>query len=137
MRNDVTTERSVGRHKLALATTRVGENELSTGLVVVIDESYELTRENIALMLAILEAQPGSTSRESRAEVSPVDELSHTERRVLRYLPTNLSRSNIARELYVSVNTINTHIRNIYSKLDATNRAEAVERARQLRLLAH
>jgi LuxR family maltose regulon positive regulatory protein len=52
-------------------------------------------------------------------------------------LPTNLSRPDIARELSVSVNTVNTHVRNIYSKLGAGNRTEAVDRARRLRLLAH
>jgi LuxR family maltose regulon positive regulatory protein len=55
---------------------------------------------------------------------------------VLRYLPTNLTRPDIARELYVSVNTVNTHIRNIYSKLDARDRSSAVGRARELRLLS-
>jgi DNA-binding NarL/FixJ family response regulator len=104
---------------------------------LIIDESSELNRINIALALAILEAQPVSTPRESRAEMCLLDELSHTELRVLRYLPTNLSRPAIARELYVSVSTISTHIRNIYSKLDASNRAEAVERARRLRLIAN
>ena len=59
-----------------------------------------------------------------------------TELRVLRFLPTNLSRPEIARELYLSVNTINTHIRNIYAKLDARDRSTAVERARELRLLS-
>jgi LuxR family maltose regulon positive regulatory protein len=57
--------------------------------------------------------------------------------RVLRYLPTNLSRSDIANQLFVSVNTVNTHVRNIHSKLGAASRTEAVERARRLRLLAH
>jgi LuxR family transcriptional regulator, maltose regulon positive regulatory protein len=66
-----------------------------------------------------------------------VQELSPTELRVLRYLPTNLSRTEIARELSVSVNTINTHVRNIYAKLQATGRSTAVRRARELRLLAH
>jgi len=55
---------------------------------------------------------------------------------VLRYLPTNLSRSEIARELYVSVNTVNTHVRNIYAKLGARDRSAAVRRARELRLLS-
>jgi LuxR family maltose regulon positive regulatory protein len=54
---------------------------------------------------------------------------------VLRYLPTNLRRPEIAGELYVSVNTVNTHIRNIYSKLGARDRSAAVQRARELRLL--
>ena len=66
---------------------------------------------------------------------SPTEELSPTELRVLRYLPTNLSRPEIAGELSVSVNTVNTHIRNIYAKLQARDRSSAVRRARQLRLL--
>jgi LuxR family transcriptional regulator, maltose regulon positive regulatory protein len=64
------------------------------------------------------------------------EELSPSELRVLRYLPTNMTRPEIARELYVSINTVNTHIRNIYAKLGARGRSSAVERARELRLLA-
>jgi LuxR family transcriptional regulator, maltose regulon positive regulatory protein len=55
---------------------------------------------------------------------------------VLRFLPTNLTRPEIARSLHVSVNTVNTHIRSIYSKLGTTDRTSAVQQARQLRLLA-
>jgi LuxR family maltose regulon positive regulatory protein len=55
---------------------------------------------------------------------------------VLRYLPTNLSRPEIASELSVLVNTVNTHIRSIYAKFQARNRSSAVQRARELRLLA-
>jgi LuxR family maltose regulon positive regulatory protein len=54
---------------------------------------------------------------------------------VLRYLPTNLSRPEIAQELSVSPNTISTHLRRIYSKLGVDDRSEAVKRARALRLL--
>jgi LuxR family maltose regulon positive regulatory protein len=75
----------------------------------------------------------GSTDRDL---VSPASELSPSELRVLRYLPTNLTRPEIARELYVSVNTVNTHIRNVYSKLGARDRSSAVQRARELRLLS-
>jgi LuxR family maltose regulon positive regulatory protein len=64
------------------------------------------------------------------------EELSPSELRVLRYLPTNLTRPEIARELYVSINTVNTHVRNIYSKLGARDRSSAVQRARELRLLS-
>jgi LuxR family maltose regulon positive regulatory protein len=55
---------------------------------------------------------------------------------VLRYLPTNLSAPEIADELYVSLNTIRTHMRHLYAKLGVHTRANAVERARALGLLA-
>jgi LuxR family maltose regulon positive regulatory protein len=64
------------------------------------------------------------------------EELTPSELRVLRYLPTNLTRPEIARALYVSINTVDTHLRNIYSKLGARDRSSAVGRARELRLLS-
>jgi len=66
----------------------------------------------------------------------PDEELSPSELRVLRYLPTNLTRPEIAGELSISVNTVNTHIRRIYAKLGATDRSAAVHRGRELRLLS-
>jgi LuxR family transcriptional regulator, maltose regulon positive regulatory protein len=71
-----------------------------------------------------------------RTSLPPPKELSWGELRVLRYLPTNLSRPQIAAELSVSVNTVSTHIRNIYAKLGAADRSAAVHRARELRLLS-
>jgi DNA-binding CsgD family transcriptional regulator len=62
--------------------------------------------------------------------------LSGSESRVLRYLPTNLSAPEIAAQLSVSVNTVRTHVRHVYEKLGTHGRAEAVERARALGLLA-
>jgi LuxR family maltose regulon positive regulatory protein len=62
--------------------------------------------------------------------------LSESEIRVLRYLPTNLTAPEIARELSVSRNTVKTHLRNLYAKLGTHRRAEAVTRARDLGLLA-
>ena len=55
---------------------------------------------------------------------------------MLRYLPTKLSAPEIAGQLYLSVNTIQTHMRHVYAKLSAHRRHEAVERARALGLLA-
>jgi LuxR family maltose regulon positive regulatory protein len=66
----------------------------------------------------------------------PAEELSPGELRVLRYLPTNLTRPEIAGELSISPNTVNTHIRRIYTKLGATDRSTAVRRGRELRLLS-
>jgi LuxR family maltose regulon positive regulatory protein len=90
-----------------------------------------------ALLVDILDVVHGSfTQVRDRPIVPPLQKLTGTELRVLRFLPTNLSRSEIARELYLSVNTVNTHVRSICSKLDARDRSTAVERARELRLLS-
>jgi LuxR family maltose regulon positive regulatory protein len=62
--------------------------------------------------------------------------LSPAETRVLRYLPTGLSVTEIAGQLHLSVNTVRTHMRHVYDKLGAHRRHEAVERARALGLLA-
>jgi LuxR family maltose regulon positive regulatory protein len=70
-------------------------------------------------------------------EVEPLlDPLSDAELRVLRYLPSNLKATEIAAELCVSSNTVRTHLRHIYAKLDAHSRSEAVGRARLMGLLA-
>jgi LuxR family maltose regulon positive regulatory protein len=66
----------------------------------------------------------------------PAEALSKSEIRVLRYLPTNLTAPDIASELHVSRNTVKTHMRNLYAKLGTHRRAEAVDRARNLGLLA-
>jgi LuxR family maltose regulon positive regulatory protein len=63
-----------------------------------------------------------------------VDELSGRELEVLRLLRSELSGPEIARELVVSLNTMRTHTKNIYAKLGATNRREAVRRADELGL---
>src|SRR2546430_15255889 len=64
------------------------------------------------------------------------EELSDGELRVLRYLPSNLSAPEIGNELYLSLNTIKSHMRHIYAKLGVHRRTEAVDRARELGLLA-
>src|SRR4029078_6371176 len=61
---------------------------------------------------------------------------SHPDARGLRYLPTKLSVPEIAGELYLSVNTVKTHMRHLYDKLGVHRRHEAVEQARALGLLA-
>ena len=62
--------------------------------------------------------------------------LSESELRVLRYLPSNLSAPDIAGELFVSTSTVKTHMRHVYEKLASIDAPEAVERARDLGLLA-
>ena len=90
-----------------------------------------------ALLAEILDVLHGlSPAAKEQSALSPAEELSPGELRVLRYLPTNLSRPEIASELSVSLNTVSTHVRSIYSKLQVRDRSSAVQRARELRLLA-
>jgi LuxR family maltose regulon positive regulatory protein len=72
----------------------------------------------------------------ARPTVPPAfSELSERELAVLRLLPSALSRREIAAELYVSLNTVKTHMHSIFAKLGVSSRAEAVERACELGLL--
>ena len=89
-----------------------------------------------ALRQTILDALAGSEPSPTSEAAPLLEELSTAEVRVARYLPTNLRMSEIASELLISKNTVRAHVRHIYSKLDAHSRAEAVERARELGLLA-
>jgi LuxR family transcriptional regulator, maltose regulon positive regulatory protein len=90
-----------------------------------------------ALLAAILDVLSGSSPALGKPRpLLEAEGLSPGELRVLRYLPTNLSRPEIAGQLSVSVNTVSTHVRSIYAKLQVTDRSAAVQRARELRLLA-
>jgi LuxR family transcriptional regulator, maltose regulon positive regulatory protein len=87
----------------------------------------------LADVLDVLRGSSRAARNQPRLDVA---ELSPGELRVLRYLPTNLSRPEIAGELSVSPNTVGTHIRSIYAKLQVRDRSSAVQRAREPRLLA-
>jgi LuxR family maltose regulon positive regulatory protein len=75
--------------------------------------------------------------RSDTGQAAPVivEQLSEREREVLRHLSRMLSTAEIATEMYISVNTVKTHLRSIYRKLSAAHRGEAVRRARQLELI--
>jgi len=78
-------------------------------------------------------------SRGGLGEIIPprvTEQLTDSETRILRYLPTNLTAPEIANELFLSVNTVGTHLRHLYAKLGVHSRHEAVDRARALGLLA-
>jgi DNA-binding CsgD family transcriptional regulator len=69
--------------------------------------------------------------------VAPRDrpQLTERERSILELLPTHLSYAQIAKELYLSVNTVKTSLKVIYRKLGAGKRGEAVDQARAVGLL--
>jgi LuxR family maltose regulon positive regulatory protein len=89
-----------------------------------------------ALLTDILDTMRGSSVTPAGYPAPLAEELSPGELRVLRYLPTNLSRPEIAAQLSVSLNTVGTHLRRVYAKLGAEDRSAAVQRARELRLLS-
>ena len=64
-----------------------------------------------------------------------VERLSERESEVLRHVSAMLSTAEIAAEMYISVNTVKTHLKSIYRKLAATHRGEAVRRAKELELI--
>jgi len=107
-------------------------------------ERHARQRTAHAALIADILSLPAGTSPSGAASPaappgqprSPREPLSPAETRVLRYLPTNLSVPEISGELYLSVNTIRTHMRHLYEKLGAHRRREAVDRARALGLLA-
>ena len=81
-------------------------------------------------------AFPGATAATTPDSAGPIlDPLSGREIEVLRLLAAGLASPEIAQELTISVSTVRSHMKNIYSKLDVHSRYEAVVRAQELQLL--
>jgi LuxR family maltose regulon positive regulatory protein len=93
-----------------------------------------------SLLLAFEETETereGPTIAASTGPVSPalVEPLTSREREVLQLIGAGLSNPEIARELIIAVTTVKTHVQNIYGKLNVSNRFQAIERARELKLI--
>jgi LuxR family transcriptional regulator, maltose regulon positive regulatory protein len=101
-----------------------------------LDRHRRLGTAHTALISEILTALGGSEPHRGSPPPRLLEPLSQSEIRVLRYLPTKLSAPEIADQLYLSVNTVKTHMRHVYDKLGVHRRHEAVEQARALGLLA-
>ena len=100
-------------------------------------EVYARNSAHASLVADIRDLLAGRKLAPQAARPEPLLEpLSDSEIRVLRYLPTNLTGPEIARELYVSANTVRTHLRHLYEKLGTHTRADTVARGRDLGLLA-
>jgi LuxR family maltose regulon positive regulatory protein len=91
-------------------------------------------------LLRALARDPDTQVAGSLLQAAPAGEdaatatLSDREREVVRYLPTALSSAEIAAQLYISLNTLKTHLHSIYRKLEVHGRSEAIERAKELGL---
>jgi LuxR family maltose regulon positive regulatory protein len=83
----------------------------------------------------LLTVRPHAVPRALPTVEIAVDALSERERAVLRYLVTAMSYREIADDLFISVNTVKTHVKNIIRKLHARDRADAIDRARALHYL--
>jgi LuxR family maltose regulon positive regulatory protein len=95
-----------------------------------------VTVEYLNRLLTALTAETAAKKGIDEGAIPGIDEpLSERELEVLRYLATSLTSTEIAQELFISPNTARFHIKNIYSKLGAHQRAVAVERARDLGLI--
>jgi LuxR family maltose regulon positive regulatory protein len=138
-------DRARGRRSLESAL-RLGEREQlrlpfameRTWLRLVLWRDPDLARAYRQLLEPGL-ISPGlvSASQATTAQAAPVivEQLSDREREVLRCVSGMLSTAEVATEMYISVNTVKTHLKSIYRKLEATHRGEAVRRARQLELI--
>jgi LuxR family transcriptional regulator, maltose regulon positive regulatory protein len=102
---------------------------------------YDALRQHAGRLLEVAEAAVIRPQRSGVDDVragvggSLADPLSDRELEVLRLLGSDLTGPEIARQIFVSLNTLRTHTKRIYTKLDVTNRSAAVRRGRELRLL--
>jgi LuxR family maltose regulon positive regulatory protein len=140
-----TGDRARGRRSLESAL-RLGEREQlrlpfvleRTWLWPVLQSDPDLARDHRQLLDPGLISPPMVPAGQATApQAAPliVEKLSDRECEVLRCVSGMLSTAEVASEMYISVNTVKTHLRSICRKLAATNRREAVRRARQLDLI--
>jgi LuxR family transcriptional regulator, maltose regulon positive regulatory protein len=97
-----------------------------------VDRARQLitTLADPGMLPSLLDSTERAVRRPSRPRPSPLAALTDRELVILRLLATKLSQQEIAQELYVSVNTVRTHIQGIYRKLGAASRQEAIASAR-------
>jgi LuxR family transcriptional regulator, maltose regulon positive regulatory protein len=88
-----------------------------------------------ALAGDVLAALDGNGASDRQSNGPLLEPLTERELAVLRFLPTMMSNTEIASEMFVSVNTVKTHLKHVYRKLDVADRRDAVRRGRELRLL--
>jgi LuxR family transcriptional regulator, maltose regulon positive regulatory protein len=103
----------------------------------VLRRDHELVDAHRRLLAPILghERLPVPVTPRAPAPVLVIEPLTERELEVLTHVSGMLNTAEVASEMYISVNTVKTHLRNIYRKLAAEHRNEAVRRARQLQLI--
>ena len=121
--------------ELALAPVRAinGDQE---GAVLLLQEAHALVDEypDAGVLATELEALERSIAAKPRSAALG-ESLTARELSVLQLLPTSLTQRQIGEELFLSINTVKTHVKSIFGKLEVESRQEAVARARGLGLL--
>lgn len=137
VRAGVLARRGAGRTEIAQVTVALAQVQWARGRRA---EALGLAREarealrgapdpgRAGELLVRLDARLGTRVRDLAS-------LSESERAVLELLPTPLSNREIGERLYISINTVKSHLRSIYAKLGSSSREQAVGRARELGLL--
>jgi DNA-binding NarL/FixJ family response regulator len=122
---------------LELASVRHARGD-TDGAHATVEQARQLigTFADPGMLASLLDGAQRALGRSSRRRPSPAAALTDRELVVLRLLATTLSQPEIAQELYVSVNTVRTHIQGIYRKLGVASRREAIASAREHDLLA-
>jgi LuxR family transcriptional regulator, maltose regulon positive regulatory protein len=121
---------------LVRASVRHGRGDLP-GARALADQARELVEQSTdpGMLPSLLEQTEEALGSRPHRPVPVAAPLTERELAVLRLLPTRLSTREIGRELYVSPNTVRSHVQAIYRKFGVSSRAEAVTNARQLGLL--
>jgi len=116
---------------------RLAIADAAPGIEPVLGRLLRFGTTHRSLIGEVLELVRTGSSDAAGAPAAPLrEELSGRELAVLRYLPTMLTSQEIAGELFVTLNTVKSHLKSIYRKLDADGRRDAVRRARELGLVA-
>jgi LuxR family maltose regulon positive regulatory protein len=96
---------------------------------------HDISTSYVNKLLAARSSSPAPSLASSSQPSALLDPLTEREQEILRLLPTHLSSTEIADQLYVSKNTVRSHIGHIYDKLGVHSRVAAVERAQELELI--
>ena len=133
-----------GRRTLASALRLAEREQLRLALMLerswlepVLRRDPDLADAHRYLLTPILGAEqlPAPAKDQNQPPVLVFEPLTERELEVLTRVSGMLNTAEVAGEMYISVNTVKTHLRNIYRKLAAAHRNEAVRRARELQLI--
>jgi LuxR family maltose regulon positive regulatory protein len=121
--------------RVALARASLGLSDVAGARSLLADAAPLVRRSPESTTLRAWVAETCSQLEAATGSAGDVLTLTAAELRVLRMLPTHLSFPAIAKHLFVSTNTVKTHVRALYRKLDASSRSEAVSHAAAAGLL--